>query len=147
MFTKILVPVDGTDPSFNAVETASELAQKFGAHLDALIVVHSASVPAELRQYANVEHLGGSAQEAYQQIADNILAAVRDVAAKHGAEDITCHVRDGDAAEEILAFADANGTDLLVMGTRGHSRLGELLVGSLSHEVTRAAKCASLIVK
>jgi len=53
----------------------------------------------------------------------------------------------GDARTIILAEAARQEVDLLVLGTRGRSRLAHLLVGSVTEAVVRAAKCDVLVAR
>jgi nucleotide-binding universal stress UspA family protein len=53
----------------------------------------------------------------------------------------------GSVAEEIVALAEAEGADLIVIGTHGRSGLRRILVGSVAEAVMRHAKCPVLTVK
>lgn len=55
-------------------------------------------------------------------------------------------VRDGDAAHEIVALARERGIGLIVMGTRGHTGLTRLVLGSVARNVLLHAPCSVLIV-
>jgi nucleotide-binding universal stress UspA family protein len=57
------------------------------------------------------------------------------------------HLRDGRAAEEIVAVAEEIGAGLIVMGSRGHGRLRRALMGSVSEAVVRHAHCPVTIVR
>ena len=146
-FKRILIPVDGSEPSFKAVDIGGDLADKYGADCFALIVTQSAKVPEELQRFAEVEHIGGPAQQVYQKIAENILSTVRAQLADKGLSSVQFDIREGDPARKILEYIEAHGIDLVIMGTAGHSSLEELFVGSVSHDVARAADCTSIIVK
>ncbi len=147
MFKKILIPVDGSEPSFKAADIGGDLADKYGADCNVLIVTQTARVPEELQRFADVEHIGGTAQQVFQKIAENIMTSVRALLEKKGLSSVQFDVRDGDPARKILEHIGANDIDLVVMGTVGHSSLEELFVGSVSHDVARAATCTSIIVK
>ena len=54
--------------------------------------------------------------------------------------------RDGDAATEILAAANASRADLIVMGTRGRTGLTRLVLGSVARNVLHHANCSVLVV-
>ena len=54
---------------------------------------------------------------------------------------------EGDAATETLRLALVEQCDVIVMGTRGKSGLGRLLIGSVAEEVLREATCQVLVVK
>jgi nucleotide-binding universal stress UspA family protein len=53
----------------------------------------------------------------------------------------------GDAAAEILAYAEENQIDLIIAGSRGLSQLQSWLLGSVSSKLTHYSKCSVLIVK
>jgi nucleotide-binding universal stress UspA family protein len=53
----------------------------------------------------------------------------------------------GDAATEILNFADENQIDLIIAGSRGLSQMRSWLLGSVSSKLTHYAKCSILIVR
>jgi nucleotide-binding universal stress UspA family protein len=56
-------------------------------------------------------------------------------------------LREGHTVEEILKTAREGEFDLIVMGARGLSRIKEILLGNVSHGVTRHAPCPVLVVK
>jgi nucleotide-binding universal stress UspA family protein len=56
-------------------------------------------------------------------------------------------VWDGDPGGSIAAAADAEGADLVVVGTRGRSGAGRMLLGSVSDHVVRHASCPVLVVR
>lgn len=55
--------------------------------------------------------------------------------------------REGDAATEILAAADASKADLIVMGTRGRTGLARFVLGSDARNVLQHATCSVLVVR
>jgi nucleotide-binding universal stress UspA family protein len=55
--------------------------------------------------------------------------------------------RDGDAATEILAAANASNADLIVIGTHGRTGLTRLVLGSVARNVLHHAACSVLIVR
>lgn len=55
--------------------------------------------------------------------------------------------RPGHPVKVILAEAEERGCDLVVIGARGHSFIGRLLIGSVSDSVATHAKCSVLIVR
>ena len=59
----------------------------------------------------------------------------------------TPEVRAGDPAHEILAYARQQRTGMLVLGTRGHTGLRRLLLGSVARNVLIHAPCSVLIVR
>ena len=57
------------------------------------------------------------------------------------------HCMTGSPADELLAFAERNGVDLIVMGSHGRTGLSRLVTGSVAEQVMRRSKCPVLIVK
>lgn len=60
---------------------------------------------------------------------------------------VSVNVRAGHAAEEIMRAAVEGGADLIVAGSRGHSALERLLLGSVARDVLLHAACSVLIVR
>ena len=67
-----------------------------------------------------------------------MLDAVKEVAAQHGWKLQTLY-RHGHASNEIAELAHAGKYDLIVMGTHGHSALGNLVLGSVATGVLERA--------
>jgi len=59
----------------------------------------------------------------------------------------TAHVREGDPADQIIAAARALGTGLIVVGTRGQTRLRGLILGSVAQKVLLHAPCSVLVIR
>jgi nucleotide-binding universal stress UspA family protein len=55
--------------------------------------------------------------------------------------------REGDAAHEIVEYARVHGVGLVVVGTRGHTGLARLLLGSVARNVLLHAPCSVLVVR
>jgi nucleotide-binding universal stress UspA family protein len=53
----------------------------------------------------------------------------------------------GSPARTIVEYADANGFDLIVMGTHGRGGVAHLLLGSVAERVVRTARCPVLTVR
>ena len=74
--------------------------------------------------------------------------AVHDVAARarRSGADASFLVWDGDPAESIIAAAEAESADLIVVGSHGRNRVGRAILGSVSDEVVRTSPCPVLVV-
>jgi nucleotide-binding universal stress UspA family protein len=73
-------------------------------------------------------------------VVDDAVAELREYGVEAQGE-----LRAGPAAEAIIAAAADHDASLIVMGTRGHSNLQEML-GSVSAQVLRVARCPVLQV-
>lgn len=119
----ILVATDGSEHSANAIDEAIAMARNCGGSITVISVV-----PSE-------DGLPG---------AEELVKAVSDRAA---AEGITASVRTpvGKAYQQIVATAQDEGLDLIVMGTRGRTGIAKLLMGSVADRVVGLATCAVLV--
>jgi len=144
MISSILVPIDGSGHANRAVGFAIELASRFDARL-VLMHVASDDLPGELAEFAEAEGLKGP--EVPRIVAERILDAAEDRARDADVTEVDRVLAGGDPAKAILEAADARGVDLIVMGSRGLSPLGERALGSVSHEINTHAKCITAIVR
>lgn len=73
--------------------------------------------------------------------------AARAFAAKPRPRATRTIIREGDAAEQILAAAQECAADLVAVGTRGQTGLSRLVVGSVARKVLLGAKCSVLVAR
>ncbi len=145
LYTSDLTP--GSPPVFRH---AVGLAEQLGAELHALTV--SATVPmhsfSEYVSASKIEEIkaAGCANQAAELnkhidkfAADNPDYAVKKVLA-------SVNATEGDAAKEILAAAKSVSAEMIVMGSRGHSPMGEIFIGSVASKVTMKAKIPVVLV-
>jgi nucleotide-binding universal stress UspA family protein len=155
MFTNILVAVDGSEYSKRALNSALELAEKFGAKIT-LINVYSSVVPmtaaldtlatpptiAPHSSPAIAAKIVEEAQERGRKVLDEAEQTV-----KQRGLPVDKVLREGDAAKEIVTTAKEKKIDLIIIGHRGLGKLREFLLGSVSEAVSHKAPCPVLIVK
>ncbi len=139
----ILVPVDFSTHAGEALRTAVQFAEHFGARIDLLHVVEETLHPAFYNTgvfsiYDVEPDIEGRSKAHLEQLYEPYKSA------KIKAE---FHVRSGRAASEITHFAKEHGHDLIVMSTHGLTGLAHLLIGSVSEKVVRSAPCSVLTVK
>lgn len=146
---RILVGIDGSGPSLNAVDFAADLASKYNAELIVLTVSHHfpSDVDRAVEEYARVEHITGPKNELILTTADNLLDTARKRAEAKGAMRISPERSFGDPAEEIIAAAKDRQADLIVVGSRGHGRLIGLLLGSVAQKVISLGHCPVVVVR
>jgi nucleotide-binding universal stress UspA family protein len=147
MFDTILVPVDGSDHAMKAVDTATNLASKYGSRLVVLSVYkhHSQleSTHSLVRTREEIEPPDATLKTLAQEVVD--AAAAR--AKKNGAKQIETLVKRGQPARTIVQVAKQRGADAVIMGSRGLGDVGGFLLGSVSHKVSSLAECTCITVK
>jgi len=138
MFKKILVAVDGSTYAEHAVEYAASIAKRFNSQVT---LIHAIPHP-----FYTYEMIAPPPSEQLEKAGKEVLARNQQVAEKRGVQ-VKTRLVFGDPAEEIAKVANEEGFDLLVVGSRGLSRVAALLLGSVSEKLSRDAKCPVLIVK
>lgn len=151
MFRRILLALDGSEHAWKALDLAADLARAHDAMILAAHVMPHEPLPASLQVYAEAEHMPFEEEEArYRQaraLGDSLTAeAARRLRAK-GVEHVETRVLEGSAAAAILAAAQDEKIDAIVLGSRGHGALAGLLLGSVSHKVVQASECTCIVVK
>ncbi|MBN8505160.1 MAG: universal stress protein [Burkholderiales bacterium] len=144
MYQRILVPTDGSELSQKAVQTAVQLAQRFGAELFALTVTepYPYSPLAEAQPVLPQEFL-----DAEMRLANARLKAVSDAA---GAAGVRCEGASVEGAQPWRAICDEAGNrsaDLIVMASHGRSGLAGLLLGSETQKVLTHCAVPVLVVR
>lgn len=84
--------------------------------------------------------------DARRREAEEYLAPIAAMLRSQGV-DAAWAIRHGRAADEILAAADENGTDLIAMATHGRSGIGRLLFGSVAEAVLRRAAVPVFMIR
>jgi nucleotide-binding universal stress UspA family protein len=125
---RVLVGVDGSDPSLKAVDFAADLASKYNAELILLTVVPHLlpEVDPGVEEYARLEHIRAPATELALTTADNVLNNARRKAQAKGVTRISAEPSFGDPAQEIMTAARERQADLIVVGSRGEKETGYL---------------------
>lgn len=154
MSKKILVPVDGSKPSLNAVKEAILLAKA----LDYEIVVSSVIVPYDLTKM--IDSIGSKGKPKYPGADDS--PAGKEItnstnypieAAKKVVKECECdcvsyrEIIDYDPATRIISQAKSLDAAMIVIGNRGLGAFENLFLGSVSNKIAQYAKCPVLIVK
>ncbi|MGE5189883.1 MAG: universal stress protein [Gemmatimonadota bacterium] len=142
MYTKILVPLDGSALAERAVIQAEEIAKATGAELIFLQVVPAPLGKApEAGQDEEIKALLESAAQA--------RAYLGMVATRAGGAGVKSRfeVMEGAPAAGILAFAHDNDVDLIVMSTHGRSGVSKLVMGSVAEKVMLTTRRPVLLVK
>ena len=140
---KILLAVDGSDNSYEAVH-----ALKYFARAEQLTLLHALDVPrpAYPMMLPDVaEELYKTLEQSMREDGERLLDRVQSLLPMHAGPS-TKHLRIGSPAEVIVSTAEEQKADLIVMGARGLGPVKERLLGSVSHRILTLAPCATLIV-
>jgi nucleotide-binding universal stress UspA family protein len=137
---KILVPLDFSPASVEALEYAVWVAKQFRA---AIHVVHV--YPPDEALAAGAGHLLFESADAIERLNEELTGIHRKHVPTFRPEN--CHIRSGRPYEEIVRLAREIGADLIALATRGRSGLKRLLLGSTAERVVRGAPCPVLVVR
>jgi nucleotide-binding universal stress UspA family protein len=153
MFSKIVVAIDGSEPSINAAENAIVMAKRYDADLIALHII-----PRGIRYEYSEDHSGPDISttplmgivESHQQEAEVWFNKVREIAKKENnniklTTDVVIATKS--TVAEIVDYAENHKVDLIVIGTRGRSGFKKLLLGSVASGVVNYAHCPVMVVK
>lgn len=138
---RIVVGVDGSAHSVAALHWALRQAVLTGAHVDAVAGWHTTPMVGAYAPvaYADIDLTGPTGDTARAAVADA-------VAATPGATDLTVNIHVARGYPAMLLLEAAEGADLLVVGSRGHSELTGMLLGSVGLHCASHAPCPVLIV-
>lgn len=132
---RILHPTDFSESAKGAFQLACSLARDHGAELVALHVLSTPLMSVSLAMRTKDSVFRGE-----------IVKQFKDSHTFPGIH-VSCHLADGDPAEEILHYAKEQHCDLIVMGTHGREGLWRTIMGSVAEEVSRSANCPVLTVR
>jgi nucleotide-binding universal stress UspA family protein len=137
---RILVPVDFSDLGTKALRYAEGLASQFGSEITLLHVIEQVVYPGD---WMNPPML------ATDYVTEQREAVVKKLAAL--SEDRELNLRQvvvvGRAWQEVVAFAQEQQTDLIVIATHGYTGLKHVLLGSVAEKIVRHAPCPVLTVR
>lgn len=139
MAGNILAPVDGSENSDRAVRYALDLL-KGGGKLHLLNV--QPPLGGAIRTFVRKADIDSFHREE----GEKALASAVKIAAAAGMAAET-HISVGRAGEVVAEFAGRIGATMIVMGTRGHTGLAGVLLGSVAQEVIARAKVPVCLVK
>jgi len=143
MFKKILVCSDGSDCSLEAARMGASIAGRFGAEVVALHVFHidsgSMGVWAIVLDNDSVDRSAREQRKAIEQ-------SLRPLFEQAGAP-FQMVQKIGHPVDFILALAEAEQVDLIIMGSHGLGGFERMLLGSVSERVVHHAHCPVLIVR
>src|SRR5207249_4137115 len=141
----ILVPIDFSQMSIDAIETAKRLARRFGGSVH-LVHVHQFDYPAEFMAPGIWSTQASIAVvEQHTQLLNKKLAAL---ARDHSFSPANCHLlRGAPAFDEICLLAQTIPADLIVMPTHGRTGLKHVFLGSTAERIVQHSPCPVFVVR
>jgi len=136
---QFLVAIDGSEGSNAAIDEALELAHDVGAQVTFAFV---RKPPSSLLGSPYYERLLSTELGKARATIDAATSKALQIGV-----DAQGEILEGDPVDEILSFADNEGADLIVMGSRGRGALAGALLGSVSSGVAQHASVPVLVAK
>lgn len=144
--SKVLVGYDGSEHANGAIRVGAEFAEKYGGELLLLAVFNPAALyaiqaftPAAVLTQHMIEKDALTWQEGVEKSVKDILTSQQ--------TDYRFLREIGNPVEKILAVAEREKVDMIVVGSRGRGGFERLLLGSVSDAVVHHAPCSVLIVR
>jgi universal stress protein A len=140
---RILVPIDFSEHSKNALKYAVPFAQQFKASIDLIYVVEPTIYPADFSfgqiGFPNVE----------EELRTRGIVELENLITKEIAGRVVSRktVRTGKPFYEINQYALEENISLIIIATHGHTGMEQILFGSTAEKVVRKAPCPVLVVR
>lgn len=137
---KVLLPVDGSDYTKRILSHIAAHDELLGGGHEYTVFTAVPPVPSHAARFLDSKTL----DDYYRGQAEEVLRPVRRFAGQQGWNVHLAHAP-GPAADAIAVLAEAEKTDLSVMGTHGHSALGNVILGSVVSGVLARCKMPVLL--
>jgi nucleotide-binding universal stress UspA family protein len=150
-FSKILVAIDGSQPSIDAADYAIKIAKKDDSELIAITVLNvstprrisSSFITAPTYGLKELEEERKEAQQWLDTIAKRAEEGENNIHFKSEIiEDPISRV-----GSSIVDYAERENVDLIVIGSRGRTGFKKMLLGSVASDVVTYAHCPVMVVK
>jgi nucleotide-binding universal stress UspA family protein len=142
MYTRILVPLDGSRTAEKVLPYAHALAQRLKLPVELLGVVDVAELAGHLSA-ANARYMDAMVESELKSSMEYLTGIVKTFKATSA----TCAVEKGRADEVIIEKAAAEKDTLITMATHGRSGLNRWLLGSVAEKVLRTTANPLFLVR
>ena len=139
---KILLPMDGSDYTKRTLAYLAAHEELLGSGHDYVVFTAVAPIPPQVVHLIQVPMI----EDYFRRKAEEVFEPVRKFAEQNGWK-VRLSYADGSPAQAIAKFAEAEKPDLIVMGTHGHSALGNVLLGSVANGVLARCRIPVLLVR
>src|SRR6266568_4942731 len=143
-FQRLMIAVDGSESSKRAFQVAVDLTMMLKAELTILNIIEiptSIYFPTEQVEVDKIE--GREMTEAEKLVSE--AASVAESKGVKAKQKVMRHM--GSVAEGIREYADKNGIDLIIVGTRGLGGVKRLVFSNVAGGVVSNANCSVLVVR
>ena len=139
-YKNILVAVDGSEQSYDALREAIEIAQANDSQLKILYVLNDklANIPVHL----DTMTLYKSVQEHSDYVVDQVQGYLKDTEVSFEIVRLT-----GSPKREIINYSKENNIDLIVLGSTGLDAIDRFIIGSTTQYIVNHASCNVIVVK
>ncbi len=138
MIKNMIVAYDGSKQSEKAFRYALDMAVKYGAKM----TVVSVASPGEPAVAVELQEMLDNAREYFE----GHYKCLRELAQAQGIE-MSCEVRVGHPAEQIVQAAEEKNADVIVTGHRGDTLTQRWLVGSVAKRIIAYSHCSVFVVR
>jgi len=139
---KILLPVDGSSYTKHMLGYVAAHQELFGPQHEFIFATVVTPVPPHVTHFVDRATLQGY----YKDEADKVLSPVLAFAAQHGWNARSLRL-EGPVAETVAEVAKSEKVDLIVMGSHGHSALGNVILGSVATGVLARCDAPVLLIR
>ena len=140
---KILVPYDGSEHSKRAFSYALDLAKKYSSEL----VVASCILVQDQLPEASVPEEENLQLQKQRDIAAKFLSVPELESEEARVRYKGVILKTPSVTDALLSYAESNGIDMIIVGSRGLGGFKKLLLGSVASALSQYSKCPVLIVK
>jgi len=146
---KIVVPIDGSQNAVEAAHYAIKMAEKYGSEVNLVHVINLDQAVQLLGIYrlSYPDSIKKKIEDAREEAEKWFIEIVK--AAEQRKVRIKTNVIDSpmSVVSALVNYADQEGADLIVVGTRGRSGINRMLLGSVASGVVTYAPCPVVVVK
>jgi nucleotide-binding universal stress UspA family protein len=149
--SKILVPIDGSHPSMDALEYAIEIAKKNKSQVIILTVIDFYKYPYSFSSTVLAPTFG---MEKYMEEKKEVEKRMDELKEKYNQNidskdigNIKSEIIEGtkSVAATIVEYSESEQVDLIIIGSRGKTGFKKMLIGSVSFDVVKYAHCSVLV--
>ncbi|WP_096202035.1 universal stress protein [Bacillus sp. FJAT-45350] len=139
MFNKVVIAADGSKHSERAAEKAIFLVKgNDQAVIEVIYVVDGSTSKSDVLHNTDSYQIAEQRKEKIK----GVLELLHDAQVEYKVT-----VLHGEPGPAIVEYANTNGVDCVVIGSRGLNKLQEMVLGSVSHKVAKRVQCPVMLVK